>query len=640
MDIKVMKFLELTADKLPKTQFTKYINYYDALDRNNVGIIIEEPWIVLDIDDYEQSELMLKYCDQNNIICGVMETTRGKHFWFKNDKKLKNLIGVQNALSIKCDVRSFGNKCFVMVKRDGVFRNWIRSPSLSEISFLPKELIPLQDKLLNQKPLLSTIKKEGQGRRNALFERIIPLANNGFTKEELMVLFQKMNKLFFAQPLQNNEIVAMFSNDNIFKDKELKFSEYFSEETKLFLHYKFAYDLHEQLNGLYKSGCYYFYNNNCYTKEERYLFQKMNEIIPTLKQQQRIETLYYLKTLENVKEVKSNEWAVSLENGIYDFKEDVFKPHSSDYFITNKINCEYNPLVKTNYIVSQFLDDITCNNYKLRLVLEEILGYIFISNTMLQKAFILKGYGANGKSTFLDVIKELVGVENVAAVGLEELVERFKRSALVDKLVNISSELPETNLKNLHIFKKLVTGDIIDAEFKGKDSFTFQNTAKLIFSANELPKMNDTSEGFLRRLLIIPFKRYFNESERDALMLQKLTTPSAKSYWFNLAIQGWQRLKKNNQFTKCDLIDIELEIWSNSLNSIRRWINAADFNISKYYNKTMNTIYLDYQQYCNLYNNGKSMSLWKLKEELLIKFKNITIGEDEIIKGNNNGIFN
>ena len=105
-------------------------------------------------------------------------------------------------------------------------------------------------------------------------------------------------------------------------------------------------------------------------------------------------------------------------------------------------------------------------------------------------------------------------------------------------MVNISSELPETSVNNLHIFKKLVTGDIIDAEFKGKDSFTFTNTAKFIFSANELPKMNDTSEGFIRRILIIPFKRYFNEEERDQEMLAKLTTDEAKSYWFNLAIDG------------------------------------------------------------------------------------------------------
>lgn len=631
MNLTTFRFLELNSDKIPITPFNKTLNYYEALEKENVGVVIEEPWVVLDVDDENEAELMQRYIENNGIKTAIMETTRGKHFWFKNDKKLKNYIGVQNAISIKCDVRSYNNKCFVMVKKNNVWREWVNDIPGADIDFLPKELEPINDKLLNQCVRLSMVRNEGEGRRNALFQRIIPLANNNFNQDELKELFAKMNVVFFNKPLVNKELENLFTDDKIFETKIQEFKNYFSEETKSFLHYKFAIDLNESLNGVYTNGSYYFYHKKYYTREERILFQKMNEIIPTLKQTQRVETLHYLKTLET-KDLMKNEYCVSLENGVYDFKTDTFKEHNPKFFITNMINCKYDSSIKKYPIIDNFLNDITCNDLSLKLVLLEVLGYCFISNTNLQKAFILKGYGANGKSTFLDVIKEIFGLENMAAVGLEELQERFKRSALVDKMVNISSELPETSVNNLHIFKKLVTGDIIDAEFKGKDSFTFTNTAKFIFSANELPKMNDTSEGFIRRILIIPFKRYFNEEERDQEMLAKLTTDEAKSYWFNLAIDGWKRLKVNKAFTKSSLINKEMEDWSNSLNSIRRWFKTPSFNLEKYYGKKLENVYLDYQSYCSQYNSGKSMSVWKVKEELLIKFKNITIDDDNYIK--------
>lgn len=629
MDLKVFTFVELTADKVPKSPVKK-LNYYEAMDRVNVGVYPTEPFVVLDVDDGDSAQKMYKWCQKYNIKSAVMKTTRGLHFWFKNDKKLKNVIATQNAIGVKCDVRSFGNHTPVMVKRNNQWREWVNDVTISEIDYLPKELTPITDKMLNEAPTLGNISVEGEGRRNSLFARVIPLANNGFSKEEIIELFHKINETMFTEPLPERELKNIFTDDKIFEIKP-KFNDYFSDETHSFLHHKFATDLHSILNGCYKNKQYYFYNDKYYTYDERYLFQKMNEIIPSLKQNQRVETLHYLRTLKNVKNLITNEYAVALQNGIYDFKENKFKPHNPDYFITNLINCEYNARIQSHETVDKFINEITCNDIQLRYVLEEILGYCFISNTSLQKAFILKGYGANGKSTFLDVIKELVGVQNLSAVGMEELEERFKRSALVDKLVNISSELPETNLKNLHVFKKLVTGDEIDAEFKGKDSFNLKNTAKLIFSANELPKMNDTTEGFIRRLLIIPFNNYFSELNRDTDMLEKLTTEDAKSYWFNLAINGWNRLSRNRNFTHCKAIDKEIKQWIDSMNSIRRWFSSHSFNLTKYYNKTLNQTYIDYQQFCTMNNNGKFMSLWKLKEELQIRFKNIYIDENEVI---------
>ena len=635
MNIKGFSFIELDNDKTPvnKKPYKNTLNYYDAKECENLGLVLREPFVVIDVDDSASAQKMLNYCKSFNIHTAVLKTTRGMHFWFKSEKPLANLTHIQNAIGIQCDIRSYGRQGFVMVKKNGVWREWLNEIEIEELDIIPKELIPISDKLLNEVPSLASIDKVGDGRREALFKRIIPLANNGFTKFELVELFKKINQVMFLQPLSKNELDNLFTDDSIFEWKP-KFDDYFSDESHSFLHYKFASDLQKFLHGYYneKTKQYFVFNGKFYTSEERYLFQKMNEIIPSLKQAQRQETLFYLKSTKDSEVLKSNEYVVALKNGIYDFKNNIFQPHSHEYFITNLINCEYNYSIQSHPVVDSFLNEITCGDLNLRYVLEEMLGYCFISNTCAQKAFILKGYGANGKSTFLDVIKELIGLQNLSAVGLDEFSERFKRAALVDKLVNVSSELPNTGIDNLKIFKQLVTGDLVDAEFKGKNSFNFINTAKLIFSANELPKMNDTTEGFIRRLLIIPFNNYFSESKRDGDMLKKLTTEEAKSYWFNLAILGWNRLSRNNNvFTKSNLIEEEMTKWINSMNSIRRWFASPSFKIANYFEKTVNQMYVNYQQFCVQNNNGKHMNVWKLKEELLIKFKNIEIDDKEVI---------
>lgn len=626
MDLVKCKFIKLNDNKVPTHKLSTYFDYNEVQNEKNLGILIDEPFIVIDVDDTRESELLYQYVNIYNIKCSVMETIRGKHFWFKTYKSYPNYIGVQNPLSIKCDIRSFGKKCFVMVKKDGVWREWLNNYNTDEIDEIPKEILPLNDKLLNSKTRLSLITKVGEGRRNGLFDRIIPLANDGWSERELKELFIKMNLLFFNPPLDHKEIENMFTDDHIFDQTNA----FFGEGGK-FLHHKFSLQLHRVNNGLFVKGSYYFWDdeNKIYSKDVRILHSKMNSVILNLKQTQRNEVYNYLITLPNSTVVESDH-IVNVNNGLVNLKNDEFFDFDKRYFLTNKLNVKYDKnAVDAN--VNKFLDDITCKNTELRNVLEEMLGYCFVSNTIFQKAFILKGYGSNGKSTLLDVIRNIFGLENISSVGIEELIERFKRASLVDKMVNISAEIPETSLKNLHIFKKLVTGDVIDAEFKGKDSFNFVNTAKFIFSANELPKMNDTTEGFSRRIIVIPFNRYFSDEEKDINMLSKLTTEEAKSYWLNLAIKGYQRLVCNKGFSKCELIDKEINNWMNSANSIRRWFSTIKNKHDTFNNKTLEIIHQQYMNYCIKYNNGRHSSIWKLKEELLINFKNIEINDDNLI---------
>ena len=140
-------------------------------------------------------------------------------------------------------------------------------------------------------------------------------------------------------------------------------------------------------------------------------------------------------------------------------------------------------------------------------LLQEMLGYFLIPVNSAQKCFVIVGAAGAGKSVLLRVLNELLlGKENVSNVSWQSLNERFKTAELFGKLANIFADLPTKNIDDNGIFKALVGEDFLTVEKKNKNPFSFQSTARLLFSCNSIPKnYGDRSEGFYRRLIIIRF---------------------------------------------------------------------------------------------------------------------------------------
>jgi len=179
----------------------------------------------------------------------------------------------------------------------------------------------------------------------------------------------------------------------------------------------------------------------------------------------------------------------------------------------------------------------------------EFFGYALVPDTRFEKALMLTGSGANGKSRTIMLLAALVGQANVSNVALQALEDhRFALAQLEGKLVNASADLPSMALQSTDTFKKLVTGDGIQAEHKFQSPFTLFNKARLVFSANRVPRSWDTSNAFFRRWLIIPFPNTFEGDRNDTDLLSKLTTPQELSGLLNLALEGLRRLMERRRF--------------------------------------------------------------------------------------------
>jgi putative DNA primase/helicase len=136
--------------------------------------------------------------------------------------------------------------------------------------------------------------------------------------------------------------------------------------------------------------------------------------------------------------------------------------------------------------------------------------HFLLGRNGLDKCFILTSDGANGKSTLLKCITRLIKRQNIASLGLGALGQKFKTAELYGKLLNLGDDIGNGYIDDNSTFKKLVTGEAVTVERKGADSFDFENYSKFIFAANDIPRINDTSSGLKRRLIIIPFDAKFD----------------------------------------------------------------------------------------------------------------------------------
>ena len=236
---------------------------------------------------------------------------------------------------------------------------------------------------------------------------------------------------------------------------------------------------------------------------------------------------------------------INLANGTYDLEDDTLLEHTPANFFLNGIPVNYDENADCPR-TKQFLREITATEDD-ALALEEFMGYCLYRAMPKHRAFLLVGEGANGKSTYLNLLQKLIGKENYSSVSLQDLINRpFLRARLYGKLANIFADLPNTALTSggTGIFKALTGADSMDAEIKFvQDPVNFENHAKLIFSCNQIPKSEDDSFAFWRRWTIIRFPKIFKDDQRDTELPGKLEAELPGV--LNLALNGLKRLRNN-----------------------------------------------------------------------------------------------
>lgn len=546
------------------------------------GILADEV-IMVDVDDYEQSEILMEIVEDLQLRCRVYETTRGKHFLFRNNgvDKGKTKTAVACGL-MEIDMKVGHNNSYSILKQRDKERKIIYDIFEDEdYEEIPKWLFPLKSRI-NFREL-----KEGDGRNQALFNYILTLQSNDFSNDEAKETIRILNKYVLVDSLEENELETILRNESF--QKPIFFRK------QQFLFDVFAKFLKNNHNIIKINGRLHIYKDGVYIEGYKKIESEMIKHISNLSKSKRQEVLSYMDIMIGDNATVSPANFIAFKNGIYDLNEDELLPFSPNLIITNKINFDYVPNSYSD-IADNTLNKLACNDVNIRMLLEEAIGYCFYRRNELRKCFILTGDKQNGKSTYLSMIEHLLGQENITSLDLKELGEKFKAAELFGKLANIGDDIGDEFIANPAIFKKLVSGNPINVEKKGQDPFDFSNYSKMLFSANNIPRIKDKSGAVISRLVIVPFDAKFtvNDPDFDPYIKYKLTQDEPMQYLIQIGLNGLKRVLANQKFTTSKKVEKSIVEYEENNNPILIFFKED----IQFENEPTRAIYMKYCEFC------------------------------------------
>ena len=275
-----------------------------------------------------------------------------------------------------------------------------------------------------------------------------------------------------------------------------------------------------------------------------------------------------LRKEEMIDPTRFNQTYYPFSNVTLDTMKASVMEHSPGYLATMGSDVSYRPDAGCP-VFDMFLSQVFESGDTVQFV-QEWFGYTLYSGHKANSLLIGVGSGANGKSTLFDVLAQLVGLAYVASVPLSNFNSEFGLEPLIGMKLNLATESDADAFKTGKL-KALTAGEAISVNRKNKPEITMILPTKFVFLVNELPILSDSSLGFERRLLILPFNQTFTPDEQDKDLSKKLTAELQGI--LNWTMAGLQRLMDNNfQFTRSRAMEQAKESYFGIGNPVERFI--------------------------------------------------------------------
>lgn len=576
--------------------------------------ILADDTVLVDIDDEKQSKILLNIVKSKDLKCKVLATSRGMHFLFKTDTPMQNRTHCKLGIGLTADIKGGGRASYEVLKYNGVEREVLYDNPPYQL--VPKYLTPIKSNM----NLLDMM--EGDGRNNALFSYILPLQQNEFTIEECRECIRTINEFVLVEPLSEGELKG------VLRDGAFEKPQFFSSKGVFFFD-KFAKYLLKADNIIKLNGRLYIYRDGIYECGDDFIEAAMIEHIPNLSQSKRKEVLSYLNLVVKKESSVADANLIAFKNGVLNIVDGSFSDFSPEFIITNKIPHNYNASAESD-LLDRVMRKLACNDESVLNLLYQAVGYTFYRRNELRKSFFLLGEKRNGKSTFLDMVNTLLGEDNVSNLDLEDIGHQFRTAEINGKLANIGDDIDNAYIAKTSIFKKVVSGDVVTTERKGKDPFKLRSFAKFFFSANSLPRMGSgkDSAAVMDRLVIIPFDAKFSKKDPDydPFIKYKLRGEDVMEALIAKAIPALIDVLAEQEFEHCDRVNDSLEEFEKTNNPILEFY--AELEMDDYINEPVKVVYQKYCSFC-LSNNLQAISAIEFQKQMKKEF-NLTVKTIEV----------
>ena len=611
---------------------------------NSIVGVLAPNIILIDVDTKEEGEKLIEILTDLGINCPMIESDKGYHFLFKDiygydktDTKFYTPIGIE----IDIKLGNKGGLEFLTVA--GEERKIINDTA--EVPDLP---IFLYSKGKFEQ-IGEIVETDGYSQRNDFMNaHNYHLQKLGYTFDEALEICAIVDGYIFYEPLPESEFkrtvrdLGLELENGVYSDRiplENVTAEMFFNEKGRFMHHLFGEYLARLYNPVKIDEVLYIYDRKegIYTTDTAVLKKAMFDLIPSLKINNKRETMDTFNTL--AREGKVNYRYRAVANGILDTKEFKLLDFTPDVVCTSKIPTNYNPdasTEKADKIIGSFVRD---DPFKKNLICE-MLGYgLYEDKNLIGKFFIIVGDKENGKSVFLRYTTNTFGDFNIMSLDLKDLGSRFATTLLRDKIFNLGDDISGNYIDETDVLKKVVTGEKMVVEEKGKQGRSESYNIALIFTANKTPRVKDPTGAVLRRAMLIIFDNDFSVGSpaRDNKILQKIKNEEEREGLLKLAVEGLKRLSERGYFeeneeTIKNLIDFDFD--NNPIKEFDYEMRTLKTD-GWYIDKTTKEVYRQYEFWC-IENDVRPLSRrnftkeFKVLHKLEIKQKRIEGGIENI----------
>ena len=577
-----------------------------------IGWVVPKGYVVVDIDNVDDERAqgyIEKLLDKFEVKYSYNYTSKGMHILFTDTKaNIKSNSRMKCGLNISIDTRANGTGYIILPCNDP-HRSWGEWNDFVEE--IPYFMVPA---LKDDTPSFIGL-VDGDGRNSALFKWRSQLERtHKFTSENVEKCIRIINENLFDTPIVNTELYKTVLRE---RDENSKANK--EEKTNLFNEIADTIAAKHDIISYYDD--FYMFNGT-YHKPilpidlERIIHFEMST---NISKAGRTEIIHFLKvkTQVNISDFNKEWYRIACTNGIINLVTGELETPNKANINTICIPHIYNKDVKYSPRIDEFMKQICGGNPIKMTFLYQIAGYCLLKKNLFERFVICKGQGGTGKSTYLNLIKLMVGSENCSSIRLQDFDKDYQLASTVGKLVNLDDDVDNRALEYTGRFKSVISGNVISVRQIYREVIQFVPFSTCLFSCNKLPKILDKTTGLYRRMILLELNNPIRNI--DPLYMTKLTEEDLQ-YFLVKSVEAIGVAIEEGHFRITQTEERLMELFKRKQSPLSEWVYYTGLTLGDLHLKETAPLYRQFVEWCELNGYMRPPSSFVFCEDICSMF--------------------